>query len=50
MNPYSVLERGYSILETPDGNVLPRLNSVLESGEKIGILVMADGRITVRFD
>lgn len=50
MNPYSVLERGYSILETPDGNVLPRLNSILESGEKIGILVMADGRITVRFD
>jgi exodeoxyribonuclease VII large subunit len=50
MSPYSVLERGYAILETPDGNVLPRLNSVLESGEKVGILVMADGRITVRFD
>jgi exodeoxyribonuclease VII large subunit len=49
-SPFSVLERGYSILETPDGNVLPRLNSILASGEKMGILVMADGRITVRFD
>jgi exodeoxyribonuclease VII large subunit len=50
MNPYSVLERGYAILESPDGNVLPRLASILDSGEKMGVLVMSDGRITVRFD
>ena len=50
MNPYSVLERGYAILETPEGKILPRLDSLLESGEKSGVAVFSDGRITVRFD
>ncbi len=50
MNPDRVLERGFTALETPEGEVIPRLNQLLERGEKAGILVFADGRITVRFD
>ncbi len=50
MNPDRVLERGFTALETPEGEIIPRLHSLFESGEKFGILVFADGRITVRFD
>jgi exodeoxyribonuclease VII large subunit len=50
MNPDRVLDRGFTALETPEGKILPRLTDLLEREEKNGILVFADGRITVRFD
>jgi exodeoxyribonuclease VII large subunit len=50
MNPDRVLDRGFTALETPDGKIIPRLADVLEREEKAGILVFADGRISVRFD
>jgi len=50
MNPDRVLDRGFTALETPDGKIIPRLANVLEQDEKAGILVFADGRISVRFD
>jgi exodeoxyribonuclease VII large subunit len=50
MNPDRVLDRGFTALESPDGEIIPRLSQLLSRGEKNGILVFADGRITVRFD
>jgi exodeoxyribonuclease VII large subunit len=50
MNPDRVLDRGFTALETPDGEIIPRLASLLERDEKNGILIFADGRMTVRFD
>jgi len=50
MNPDRVLDRGYTALESPDGEIIPRLQNLLSGGEKNGILIFADGRITVRFD
>jgi len=50
MNPDRVLDRGYTALESPDGEIIPRLQNLLLLGEKNGILIFADGRITVRFD
>ncbi len=50
MNPDKVLERGYTALESPEGEIISRLDTLLSRGEKDGILIFADGRITVRFD
>jgi exodeoxyribonuclease VII large subunit len=50
MNPDRVLDRGYTALESLDGEIIPRLQNLLSLGEKNGILIFADGRITVRFD
>ncbi|MDP4198326.1 MAG: exodeoxyribonuclease VII large subunit [Bacteroidota bacterium] len=50
MNPDRVLERGFTALESTDGEIISRLDSLLTRGEKNGILIFADGRITVRFD
>ncbi len=50
MNPDRVLDRGFTALESADGEIIPRLEKLLSAGEKNGILVFADGRITVRFD
>ncbi len=50
MNPDRVLDRGYTALESLDGKIIPRLSQLLEREEKSGILIFADGRITVRFD
>ncbi|HZK75616.1 MAG TPA: exodeoxyribonuclease VII large subunit [Candidatus Kapabacteria bacterium] len=50
MNPDRVLDRGFTALESPEGEIIPRLAQLLERGEKNGILIFADGRITVRFD
>ncbi len=50
MNPDRVLDRGFTALETADGAIIPRLSQLLEREEKNGILVFADGRISVRFD
>ncbi len=50
MNPDRVLDRGYTALESLDGEIIPRLQNLLSGGEKNGILIFADGRITVRFD
>lgn len=50
MNPDKVLERGFTALETPEGEVIPRLANLVERGEKNGMLIFADGRISIRFD
>ncbi|MFI5201904.1 MAG: exodeoxyribonuclease VII large subunit [Candidatus Kapaibacterium sp.] len=50
MNPDRVLDRGFTALESPEGEIIPRLEQLLSRGEKNGILIFADGRITVRFD
>jgi exonuclease VII large subunit len=50
MNPDKVLERGFTALESPEGEIIPRLATLLDRGEKAGILIFADGRMTVRFD
>ncbi len=50
MNPDRVLDRGFTALESTDGEIIPRLSQLLTRDEKNGILVFADGRITVRFD
>ncbi len=50
MNPDRVLDRGFTALESPEGEIIPRLEQLLARGEKNGILIFADGRITVRFD
>ena len=50
MNPDRVLDRGFTALESADGEIIPRLSKLLTRDEKNGILVFADGRITVRFD
>jgi exodeoxyribonuclease VII large subunit len=50
MNPDRVLDRGFTALESTDGEIIPRLAQLLTRDEKNGILVFADGRITVRFD
>ena len=50
MNPDRVLDRGFTALESLDGGIVPRLSQLLEREEKHGILIFADGRITVRFD
>ncbi len=50
MNPDRVLDRGYTALESVNGEIVSRLAQLLEGGEKHGILIFADGRITVRFD
>ncbi len=50
MNPDRVLDRGFTALESADGEIIPRLSQLLQRDEKNGILVFADGRITVRFD
>ncbi len=50
MNPDRVLDRGFTALESTDGEIIPRLSQLLTRDEKNGILIFADGRITVRFD
>ena len=50
MNPDRVLDRGFTALESPEGEIIPRLSQLLSHGEKNGILIFADGRISVRFD
>ncbi len=50
MNPDRVLDRGFTALESADGEIIPRLEQLLTRDEKHGILIFADGRITVRFD
>jgi len=50
MSPDRVLDRGFTALESPEGEIIPRLSQLLSRGEKNGILIFADGRITVRFD
>ncbi len=50
MNPDRVLDRGFTALESLDGEIIPRLSQLLTRDEKNGILIFADGRITVRFD
>ncbi|HWF44532.1 MAG TPA: exodeoxyribonuclease VII large subunit, partial [Candidatus Kapabacteria bacterium] len=50
LHPDRVLDRGYTALETLDGEVIPKLSALLERGDKNGVLMFADGRITVRFD
>ncbi len=50
MNPDRVLDRGFTALESTDGEIIPRLSQLLQRDEKNGILIFADGRITVRFD
>lgn len=50
MNPDRVLDRGFTALETPEGKIVPRLAELLSLDEKNGILIFADGRISVRFD
>jgi exodeoxyribonuclease VII large subunit len=50
MSPDRVLDRGFTALESAEGEIIPRLSQLLMRDEKNGILVFADGRITVRFD
>jgi exodeoxyribonuclease VII large subunit len=50
LHPDRVLDRGYTALESLDGEIIPKLSALLERGDKNGVLMFADGRITVRFD
>jgi exodeoxyribonuclease VII large subunit len=50
MNPDKVLERGFTALESLEGEVIPRLASLIERDDKNAMLIFADGRISVRFD
>jgi exodeoxyribonuclease VII large subunit len=49
LNPYAVLDRGYALVESPDGAILAR-KSQIAGGVTEGRLIMSDGKVDIRFN
>ncbi len=49
LSPYAVLERGYALLETTEGELISRKSTLDEKSIREAVLVLLDGKVGVRF-
>src|SRR6185312_9491829 len=48
MNPYAVLNRGYTILQTNEGHVIPRAATITDEHITEATIVFADGKKSIK--
>ncbi|MEO6939814.1 MAG: exodeoxyribonuclease VII large subunit [Candidatus Kapaibacterium sp.] len=49
LSPYAVLERGYALLETTEGDLISRKSTLDDKSIREAVLVLLDGKVGVRF-